>query len=286
VYSAVAREFREGWIPKNFYQSTVVHYVQGYYGAISSLKPLNTVLFSNEHFPDLLSYVNGVFIDADGRAVSAADVKAKLFREHKRVVYKVDDRSSDGPAIRIFDRGSFDVHRVMDLGNGLFQSYIKQHATFDRLYAGAVATVRIHTIYEDDGTVSVRSCFVRLANPGETHVRADTEIRVPVDLATGAFGEIGYKSALYEEIASHPASDAMFSGNVVPAFKACLSTVVFLHRKYPYTRHIGWDLAVDIDEKVRVLEWNGSYDVSVVTAEITQGPCFAGLGWEKFRWFS
>jgi hypothetical protein len=281
VYSAVAREFREGWIPLNFYESIVVPRVQGYYGAISSLKPLNTVLFSNENFPDLLSYVNGVFIDADGKPVSADDVKARLFREHDRVVYKVD-RTAGGKAIHIFDRKSFDICQATHLGNGLFQSYIKQHVVFDRFYAGAVATLRIGTIYEDDGTVSPRGCYLRFANPGESHVVGGTEIRVPIDLATGAFGETGYKGRLWEEMAVHPASNAAFRGNVVPAFKECVSTVVGLHRTYPYTRHIGWDLTVDTEKKMRIIEWNG-YDVGILTVEITQGPCFADLGWEKLR---
>ena len=281
VYSAVAGVFREGWIPQNFYQSAVMHHVQGHYGAISSLKPLNTVLFSNENFPDLLSYVNGVFIDADGSPVSAADVKARLFREHDRVVYKLD-RNYGGNAIHIFDRESFDLRQATDVGNCLFQSYIKQHAVFDRFYAAAVATLRISTIVEDDGAVSVRGCFLRFALPGETHVQSDTEIKVAIDLATGEFAEIGYKSPLWEEIPAHPASDAMFRGNVVPAFKECVSTVVEMHRTYPYTRHIGWDLVVDTEEKVRIMEWNG-YSVGIMTIEMIQGPCFADLGWERLR---
>jgi hypothetical protein len=281
VYSAVAREFREGWIPTNFYQSTVMHHVQGYYGAISSLKPLNTVLFSSENFPDLLSCVNGVFIEAHGNPIPAADVKARLFREHDRVVYKVD-RTAQGKAIHIFDRESFDVRQATDLGNGLFQSYIEQHAVFDRFHAGAVATLRIGTIFKDDGTVSPRGCYVRFANPGETHVHGDTEIRVPIDLATGAFSEIGYRGPLYEEVLAHPASNAVFRGKVMPALKECVSTVVGLHRTYPYTRLIGWDLAVDTEERVKIIEWNG-YDVGIMTVEITQGPCFTGLGWEKLR---
>jgi hypothetical protein len=281
VYSAVAREFREGWIPYNFYESIVVPRVQGHYGALSGLKPLNQVFFSNENFPDLLSYVNGLFIDTDGKLISAADVKARLFSEHERVVYKLDGTAM-GKAIHIFDRESFDVRQATDLGNGLFQSYIKQHAVFDRFHAGAVATLRIGTIYKDDGTVSPRGCYLRFANPGETHVHGDTEIRVPIDLATGAFSEIGYTCPLWEEIPAHPASNAVFRGNVVPAFKECVSTVVGLHRTYPYTRHIGWDLAVDTEEKVRIIEWNG-FGVGIFTIEMTQGPCFADLGWEKLR---
>jgi hypothetical protein len=281
VYSAVAGEFREGWIPTNFYQSIVMHHVQGHYGAISSLKPLNRILFSSQDFPDLLSYVNGVFIDTDRNPIPAADIKARLFREHDRVVYKVD-RAYGGKAIYIFDRESFDVRQATDLGNGLFQSYIKQHAVFDRFYAGAVATLRISTIYEDDGSVSIRGSYLRFANPGETHVQGATEIKVPIDLANGSFGETGYRSRIYDEIPAHPASNAVFRGNVVPAFKDCVATVVGLHRIYPYARLIGWDLTVDTDEKVRVIEWNG-FDVGINTHEITQGPCFADMGWEKLR---
>lgn len=64
VYTAIANEFKEGWIPDNFYGAIVVKKQKGDYGKISLLKTLNNLIFESRHFPDILSYVNGVFFDA------------------------------------------------------------------------------------------------------------------------------------------------------------------------------------------------------------------------------
>ena len=50
----------------------------------------------------------------------------------------------------------------------------------------------------------------------------------------------------------------------------------------PYARCIGWDVTVDSEEKVNLMEWNGEHN-DIKFAEATQGPCFLGLGWEELR---
>lgn len=64
------------------------------------------------------------------------------------------------------------------------------------------------------------------------------------------------------------------------AFKTCVLTVTKLHKKAPYARCIGWDVTVDGDENVRLLEWNPEHN-GIKFSEATQGPCFADLGWER-----
>ena len=53
-----------------------------------------------------------------------------------------------------------------------------------------------------------------------------------------------------------------------------------LHRSIPFVRSIGWDLIIDINDTVKVMEWNG-YHNDIKFSEATQGPCFSDLGWEK-----
>jgi hypothetical protein len=72
-----------------------------------------------------------------------------------------------------------------------------------------------------------------------------------------------------------------FAGKTIPAFTQCLHTVLGHHERVPFVRCIGWDITVDSEEEVRILEWNG-YHNSIILAEALQGPCFKGLGWERF----
>lgn len=66
VYSLFSGNFREGWIPDNYYGAVVVPRLKGAYGAVSSLKPLNTAILGRQGFPDIASHINGLYYDCAG----------------------------------------------------------------------------------------------------------------------------------------------------------------------------------------------------------------------------
>ncbi len=280
VYSVVSGEFKEGWIPDNYYGSVVVPKLQGKYGRISFLKPLNKLFFQCDAFPDLLSYINGVFVDPNYKFVSVESVKRRLFRDQDRVIFKLDN-SRKGRDIHVFNRESFSVEKIRQLGNGLFQSFIKQHDLFAKFAHNSVATLRLTTIYEDNGTVLVRASHLKLGRQNENHVQSKSSVMVPVHPETGVFNDIGYAPE-WVETDVHPDSNMTFSGHIIPHFEECIETVTALHKKVPYVRNIGWDLTVDNGGNVRIMEWNGRHN-GVKFSEATQGPCFDDLGWEKLE---
>lgn len=280
LYAAVSGEFKEGWIPDNYYGEVVVPKWQGTYGKISDLRPLNALLFRSDAFPDLLSYMNGFFFDTAYRPVLQEAVKEVLFYDRDHVVFKLNN-SRRGGGFHVFDAQSFNVEQVRNLGNGLFQSFIDQHTALAKFAPASVATIRITTVVEENGDVSVRASNLRLGSGVDTHVQSQSQILVSVDRQSGALSGIGYTSD-WQELTAHPTSHVPFAGNIVPAFKACTETVTELHKKILYVRCIGWDVAVDQEEKVRLMEWNGGYP-GIKFNEATQGPCFADLGWERLR---
>jgi hypothetical protein len=91
VYAAMAGEFREGWIPDNYYGHVVVPELKGQYGYISRLKPLNNVFFGSEHFPDVLSFVNNAFYSPCVGLIADKDVREFLFQDNQNVVMKLDN---------------------------------------------------------------------------------------------------------------------------------------------------------------------------------------------------
>jgi hypothetical protein len=68
----------------------------------------------------------------------------------------------------------------------------------------------------------------------------------------------------------------------IPAFSKCVVTVLDLHKKIPFARCVGWDVTVDVDENVQVMEWNGGHN-DVKFSEATQGPCLSDLKWERLQ---
>lgn len=280
VYSAIAGSFKEGWIPDNYYGSVVVPKLKGDYGKVSSLKPLNSTIFSNNSFPDILSYSNGVFFDTECRVLHPDSVKAKLFADKGRVVFKLNN-SSRGRGIFFFDRESFDMGKIYKLGNGLFQSFINQHEVFQEFAKKSVATLRMTTVIEDDGTTSLRACYLRLGSGTDTHVQSESHTRIPIDIKSGAFNNVGFTTD-WLEIDCHPTSKVKFQGKSIPAYDDCLKLVTMLHKRVPYARCIGWDVTLDNKERVRVMEWNAEHN-DIKFSEATQGPCFSELHWERLK---
>jgi len=280
VYAAIADCFKEGWIPDNYYGSVVVPKLKGDYGKISCLKSLHATIFSHNSFPDILSYANGVFFDTEYRVLHPDSVKAKLFADQERVIFKLDS-SQQGKGIFFFDKKSFNLSEIGKLGNGLFQCIIEQHPCFQEFANASVATLRMTTVCEDDGTTSLRACYLRLGTGTDTHVQSNSNIRIPIDLKSGTFSRVGFTPD-WLEIDCHPTSKVKFQGKFIPAYNDCVRLVTNLHRRVPYARCIGWDVTLDDRENVKIMEWNAEHN-GIKFTEATQGPCFSDLHWERLK---
>jgi hypothetical protein len=280
VYSTIAGQFKPGWIPDNFYGSQVIRNMKGHYGNCSSLKPLNSIFFQAKEFPDLGSFINGLFLDKSYKVLTPGDFKKLLFADDDRIVFKTD-MSCQGKGIYFFDETNFNATNIKSLGNGVFQSYVHQHAFFNEYSQTSVATIRITTIINNDGEASIRGSYLRLSVAGETHVQSATSVKIPIDSVTGQLSDTGYMPS-WATTRSHPTSHKAFANVKIPNFKNCVDVVTSLHYKVPFVRCIGWDLTLDREGEVVVLEWNGAHN-DIKFTEATQGPSFADLEWEKLR---
>jgi hypothetical protein len=107
------------------------------------------------------------------------------------------------------------------------------------------------------------------------------EVAVPVDLASGELDPTG-RMPSYLRIDRHPQSDVTFAGNFIPNYQDCLQVALRCHARIPFVRCIGWDIGIDSDGAVQVMEWNGGHN-GIKFTEATQGPCFADLNWHQYR---
>jgi hypothetical protein len=137
------------------------------------------------------------------------------------------------------------------------------------------------TAVDSNGLTSLRSSYLRLGRSDDEHIKSSTHIRVPIDVENGVYAEQAFDTN-WLRLERHQDSGVKFSGNVIPSFIACKELVVSLHQKFPFVSCIGWDVAVDRQGNVVLLEWNGAHN-DIKFSEATQGPCFTGMGWEKLK---
>lgn len=280
VYSAITGGFKEGWIPDNFYGSVIVPKLTGHYSELSKLKSISDIFFDHNAFPDLASHTNGIFLNKNYKFIPNIELEDLLFKEQDNIVFKVD-RSLQGKGIHFFDRENFNIAKIKKLGNGIFQRKIDQHDIFKKFTDNSVATLRITTVINNLGEASARASYLRLGSGSETHIQSKSHIRIPIDMQSGEFSKIAYLPN-WCTISEHPISKLSFAGNFIPRFDECVALVSDLHTEIPFMRSIGWDVTIDINDNILIMEWNSGHN-DVKFSEATQGPCFSDLGWEKFR---
>ncbi|MBZ0329210.1 hypothetical protein KZO25_02625 [Halomonas sp. ANAO-440] len=278
VYSAVRGAFVEGWIPGDYYQWVVLPSKNGQIGQATNIKTLTNRLLNTPALPDIAYLIDGIGYDADYIVLQKDTLIQLLFAAEDRVFFK-PDRSFQGQGIRILERGDVTPEILSNFPDGVFQHPITQHDVLNGLTPDSTATLRLTTAKTPGGKIELRAADLRLGRAGDRFVRAVSEIRVPVDRSSGALYSHGFMSD-WGEVELHPDTGSFFNNIVIPSFHQAGATCCRLHQDFPHLGCIGWDVTIDKNEEIKIMEWNARHN-SIVFSEATTGPSFLGLGWEK-----
>jgi hypothetical protein len=280
VYSHFTGQFKEGWIPDNFYGKVVIPKIQGAYGKVSMLKPMTNRLFEKNISPDLGYYINGTWFDTNYKQISEANILKIFFTDTDtdKVIVKLDT-TYQGKGIHVLTKSEFNSSKLNKLGDFVIQKFIKQHEFFNSYTSNSVATIRLTTVVEINGDISLRAAYLRLGRSGDTHVQSVNHIRIPIEMIDGKLYDLGYLPN-WHQIKNYPNSKTTFSEKEIPNFENCVNLVLELHKKMPMVKAIGWDVIIDNNNQPIVMEWNG-YSNDIKFSEATQGPCFKNLNWDK-----
>jgi len=275
VYSTVSGQYKDGWIPDNYYGQKIVPQMKGAYGNVSDLNNIQRKVFPSDAFPDKGGFANGLFFDEDEKVLNVNQVKDYFFSQDKLIVYKTDS-SLQGRGVHFFNQEDFNANDIPSLGNGVFQKYVEQHSFLSAFGSRAVGTIRLTSVIKPDGEAKIAAAYLRLGAASDRHVKSSSHIRIPLDIENGQLGEIGML-ADWSSVRYHPASGREFTGTI-PSYEDAVNLVLKLHRNLPYVRSIGWDITIGAEGDVFIMEWNGAHN-DIKFSEATQGPCFSGLGW-------
>lgn len=138
--------------------------------------------------------------------------------------------------------------------------------------------MRITTISNGDKT-EVRAAYFRVGRTKNRHVKSKYNLKLAIDINTGEIDEKAYFPD-WRTIRKHPDTGFVFKNKIIPQFSKAKDLVVQLHKAIPYVGCVGWDVAINKNEEIEVMEWNGD-QTAIVFSEALTGPCFADLGWEN-----
>lgn len=276
VYSAIQGEFKQGWLPCNYYNEVIVKGLDGAFSAPANLKPLANRVLKTNKLPDLLYVNNGIFIEpVNFKIISTADSRSILFSENDTVIFK-SNNSLQGKGVRFYTEKEWNAKAIKGK-SGVFQRVIKQHAFFDNIFPYPGATIRITTALDDNGQATVRAAFIRFgrSNDSSKHVKTTSTVRVAINIANGELFPTGYLPD-WSSTTSHPDTGVAFDGLIVPAFRKACIEMECLHNNYPFVQSIGWDVSVNDNEKIEIMEWNAAHN-DVAFSEAMHGPNFIDL---------
>ncbi|MDY0275971.1 MAG: sugar-transfer associated ATP-grasp domain-containing protein [Desulfomicrobium sp.] len=270
VYSQAGRGV-EGYIPENYYFEVLLPKLKGFYGQAARYKPLNKKFFRSDAFPDIGSYINGLFLNSEFSIIPLEEIQDYLFSHHDKIIFKID-KSCQGKGIYVFDKKNFTIDKIIKLGNGVFQYFIEQHDFFNQFHGQSVGTIRVTTFCKKNGDIEILAGFFKFNYGKLDYVRSADAVYVPVDINSGALGSTGY-FINWQKIEKHFGIGISFQGFIIPEWDKLVQTAKTLHQQVPFVRCIGWDMTVDKNNKVQVMEWNGYYN-GIGFHEFTSGPIF------------
>lgn len=278
VFCAFDGVFKEGWMPDNYFGEYVVPQINGEYGKLCNRNAILGQVVMESHPIDICYFVNGRFWDKNREVLSNEKLKKSLFIANNKVVFKLEN-SLQGKGIFFLNEESFNIETIRRLGNGVFQEYINQHPFFSEFNPTAVATIRITTTFEESGDVRPRSGFFKFGRKNDTHCQSVSAMKIPINIKNGKLTKRAYFPD-WQTTDHIPNNDVSFADRALPSFNKCLNEIKKLHKQIPFVQCIGWDLIVDNNNNVRIIELNGGH-TGIAFNETVDGPGFKDLNWES-----
>lgn len=276
VYSAIQGEFKEGWIPLNYHLEHFVNGLDSIFSSQGDMKPLTAKLLDTNKIPDLVYVHNGLFVEPNNMSILTEEAAYQLlFKENDSVIFK-SNKSIRGRGIYFYNKQNFNINEVKNK-SGVFQKIIDQHEFFNDILPVPGATIRIVTALDNTGKASVRSAYLRLARLTDksTHIQATSNLRVAIDIKSGSLSTLAYLPD-WSTINSHPDTSVAFSNLVIPEFLKACTEVESLHNRFPFISMIGWDVSINSNNDVEIMEWNTGTN-AIDFHEAMHGPCFTDL---------
>lgn len=278
LYTAFRGEFLEGWIPDNYLGRVVCPAINGNYRDIGRLKTLSRRILQAEALPDLAYCIKGNWISVAGEPLDISQIKTYLFDQYP-VVFLKKDYSLQGNGVVKLDSEKFSEFDFKSAGDFVIQAPIRQHAFFEEISPGSVATLRITTVKLAGNPAVNRLTTLRVGRLGMDYIYSSACIRVPVFPQTGTF----YSHAISPDwtvLDVHPDTQVPFEGRVIPEFAKAVRLCEQLHDRFAHFELIGWDVSIEQSGEVKIMEWNTD-EPGIVFSEASIGPHFRELGWEK-----
>lgn len=203
----------------------------------------------------------------DLRNITAEDLKTILKPNIDYIAKPIEGSLGNGIFKFSVESLNADLIAKLNSGNYVVEEVIKNEPTVAEFHPASLNTIRITTLA--DG--SILGSFIRFGNNGNIVDNAHAGgIFAQIDPETGVIisNGIDTNGHSYER---HPYSGKRFMGFILPQWERLVSTVREMHQLTPDAPIVGWDICVDSDNQVAVIEGNHLPDIDVLQSPLKIG---------------
>jgi len=158
--------------------------------------------------------------------------------------------------------------------NFLIQEKISQKGNnFNKIYSGSVNTLRVMT-FRKDKEILILSVVARFGNIGciADNPGRSGGIAVGVDIDKGVLKKEAFLARKIK-VDRHPSTKVKVGGVKIENFDKVKEIVILLHKELKYFDLISWDIAINENEEVCLIEMNTNFQ-EIIFHQTANGPLF------------
>lgn len=251
-------------------------------------KNMLSVLFNSNNVKiptTIIMCVNGKYFDEKRNPIKKEKAMEILKNKNNgtyEAVAKISVNSSSGKGVKILDLykgvdkdSQEDIEKILgEMGeNFVVQEKIKPHESFAKLYKNSINTLRVITYLMED-RVCVAPIVMRIGQGGS---KVDNAHAGGMFIAVGDDGKL-FKEAYTEyqtRYQKHPDTGVVFENYQIPCINKVKECVIELHKMIPMVGIVSWDLTLDENENIVLLEVNLNAQ-AVWISQMAHGKSFYG----------
>ena len=273
-YAEMRGEFLEGWLPIDYYRFHLLP-KWNQLSEVSLYKTYDYQLFGDFAVKPVAVKISGQWYNSDYEPLFEGHLSERLKDYGDEVVIKTDG-GRGGHDTQFVATHEFNTDQLDVNSNYVIQPAIKQHEEMALFSGNSVNTIRIITFRTDEGPLKSVLTYIRFGR-GESRVDNTSSGGLYANIdSSGYICSDGYRGMGLITEAKHPEHGFAYQGMKIPGFAKAVESCVAAHKRFPFTRIIGWDVCVEATGEVRLLEWNARRPL-IWTLEPLFGPHFKGL---------
>lgn len=271
LYTEARGEFLSGWIPEDYYRVKLLKkYNPDFSSGISSYKSFDNVVFPDFSLETLLYIYAGKIYDKTRSSLQLEAAYELLCKNSEMVIIK-PELGSGGKGISFTSSKEIDLVKLLNTGNYVIQPVFEQHENLMNVHPESLNTFRVFTYITDEGDVDVKFTYLKFGVGG---VKVDNGSTGGGFCFVNKMGELEnqYYNIAFEKCGEiHPDSNLSMSQIIIPNLSGVIDSCITAHQKFPYVKFIGWDVAIGVDTKPVLIEWNARYPM-LAYGEALFGP--------------